>query len=194
MQIRRNAEELRAYLSDLREWEDSFAEAEVPQVETSEQQQRHEEEIETEDAKKTTQHQQHLLQYEDVKQQQQQLASENQEGGPSFLGGSTPPQAQRPAATATSNRKLVRDLNPLADYYKAWDAFNPDDETDREEENRSRQKPKTAKAKKASSVGSQPRPSDCLSLKGTADTPERTVSVLTEQADSYAQKPPGEDS
>lgn len=144
MQIRRNAEELRAYLADLQDWEGSFAEREQPHNPTEiEQEQRKAQPAE--DDKR----QEPLLQQQSQDKQQQQLTSPQQEGGHVSAGAS---QLQVSPSAETDRRKFARDLNTLSDYYKAWDSFDADADTEKEEDTIQRRN--RALAKKKTFVGS----------------------------------------
>ncbi|CDJ30852.1 uncharacterized protein EMH_0061780 [Eimeria mitis] len=138
MQIRRNAEELRAYLSDLLEWEESFAEAETTCKETEKR-----EELlgSAPEAAESSKPQQPPLQQQDREGQQQQQQQQQQQEEHASSDVSAP-------SAATSRRKFARDLNSIADYYKAWDAFDPDAETDQEGEKQRKQKPRATKPKR----------------------------------------------
>ncbi|CDJ61147.1 hypothetical protein, conserved [Eimeria maxima] len=139
MQIRRNAEELRAYLADLQDWEGSFAEREQPHNPTEiEQEQRKAQPAE--DDKR----QEPLLQQQSQDKQQQQLTSPQQEGGHVSAGAS---QLQVSPSAETDRRKFARDLNTLSDYYKAWDSFDADADTEKEEDTIQRRNRALAKKK-----------------------------------------------
>lgn len=118
-QIRRNAEELRAYLEDLRDWEKSFDKSSsTPRPKQSAR--------------------------PEVFPQEQRQETQRQEPGQAE-GQTTPSPSEKPeaprslelnqnvittsvAAITNSRKKYARDLNSLPDYYKAWDAYNPDAE------------------------------------------------------------------
>ncbi|KAL8444987.1 hypothetical protein Emed_005956 [Eimeria media] len=124
-QIRRNAEEVRAYLDDLRCWEQSFddkgknkeaAERHVPCESKSQPN-----EIQEIQSPPQQQH--------DEQKSEERTASLSQTLEINQSSESKPLASEAPKADSAENRKkYARDLNSLPDYYKAWDAYDPDAE------------------------------------------------------------------
>lgn len=119
-QIRRNAEELREYLEDLKKWEHSFDGGGG----FSRNSKRHNEEQGQKGPQKPKFH-----------SQQHQAKSEENEATTSLHAEIKSAHHFELAQISTkaekkdhsnSKKKYARDLNSLPDYYKAWDAYNPD--------------------------------------------------------------------
>ncbi|OEH80391.1 hypothetical protein cyc_05978 [Cyclospora cayetanensis] len=125
-QIRRNAEELQAYLSDLRDWEESFYES----AEVKKQEKR----SCPDSTQKHALNEQHQLHQEQLCE-----GGMNDSAAPPMVNAqktidrtasSGVPTAHR-KVDAENRKKYARDQNSLPDYYKAWDAYDPDaDEED----------------------------------------------------------------
>ncbi|KAL8427842.1 hypothetical protein Efla_005808 [Eimeria flavescens] len=121
-QIRRNAEEVRAFLSDLREWEQSFEDdnggkKKGPVLSNKEESQQVHQQSRNEE------HENHRATHASGKPPScaERITDQPPEPGQPALETPT-------AASSKDRKKYARDLNSLPDYYKAWDAYDPDAE------------------------------------------------------------------
>lgn len=126
-QIRRNAEEVRAYLEDLLDWEQSFEKCGgTPKYKQDSSPQKYAQE------KGPQQHQQ---QQQPQSLPETKLASDTSSEKPDTSQSSKSAKdvsiPSKPALPE-SRKKYARDLNSLPDYYKAWDAYDPDAEEEAE--------------------------------------------------------------
>lgn len=120
-QIRRNAEEIRAYLDDLRGWEQSFDQSGGLQRNKQRNicQERQDEQRQPEEQRHSPQH----------PGAPSVSAPSFGNGDSSQVANSAQGDPENPKlSTAESKKKYARDLNSLPDYYKAWDAYDPDAE------------------------------------------------------------------
>ncbi|KAL8270172.1 hypothetical protein Esti_005899 [Eimeria stiedai] len=120
-QIRRNAEEVRAYLEDLRSWERSLNDKR--------------ENKEAEGRRAPCEPKSQPTEPKSLPQQHDEQKSKEKTGvAPRKVELNRSPELNPLASKATKldsankKKKYARDLNSLPDYYKAWDAFDPDAE------------------------------------------------------------------
>ncbi|KAL8448399.1 hypothetical protein Emag_003950 [Eimeria magna] len=126
-QIRRNAEEVRAYLDDLRCWEQSLTD----KGKNKEAARRH---VACGSESQPNELQNSPRQHDEQKFEERTASAsqtlEINQTSKSDLSASEGPTVD----SAEKRKKYARDLNSLPDYYKAWDAYDPDAEEPAETE------------------------------------------------------------